>query len=81
MKVKVFIQKLVETEMEINDPTFELLNELQNNNEETPPSLVDMAIKAVEKAVGLPFGDDDCRTNDSYIVAVQDMDEEPILEW
>ena len=80
MKVKVFIQKLVETEMEINDPAFELLDELQNNNEEITPSLVDMAIKAVEKTVGLPFGDDPL-ASDAYIVAVQDMDGEPILEW
>lgn len=79
MKVKVFIQKLVETEMEINDPAFELLDKLQNNNEEISPSLVDKAITAVEEAVGLPFGDD-CETN-SYVVAVQDMDGEPILEW
>ena len=80
MKVKVFIQKLVETEVEINDPSFELLNELQNNNKEFSPSLIDMAVEAVEKTVGLPFGDD-CLASDAYIVAVQDMDGEPILEW
>lgn len=80
MKVKVFVQKLVEIEMEINNPFFELLDKLQNNNEEIPPTLGDMAIRAVEEATGLPFGDD-CRTNDSYIVAVQDMDGNPIIEW
>ena len=80
MKVKVFIQKLVETEVEINDPSFELLNEFQNNNEEFSPSLIDMAVEAVEKTVGLPFGDDHL-VSDAYIVAVQDMDGEPILEW
>lgn len=80
MKVKVFIHKLVEKEMEINNPAFELLNELQNNDEEISLSLVDKAITALKGAVGLPFGDD-CETNDSYIVAVQDMDGNPILEW
>ena len=80
MKVKVFIQKLVETELEINDPSFEILYEFQNNNEEFSPSLIDMAVEAVEKTVGLPFGDDPL-ASDAYIVAVQDMDGEPILEW
>lgn len=80
MKVKVFVQKLVKIEMEINNPFFELLDKLQNNNEEIPPTLSDMAIAAVEEATGLPFGDD-YRTNDSYIVAIQDMDGNPIIEW
>lgn len=80
MKVKVFIHKLVEQEMEINDPAFELLNELQNNDEEISPFLVDKAITALEGTVGLPLGDD-CQNDNDYIVAVQDMDGNPIIEW
>ncbi len=79
MKVKVYIVR----EVEINDPAVAELDAFWRNNE-IPTSyspeldaLVYRAARAVEKATGIPFGDDDAPETISCVYA---MDGESILE-
>ena len=80
MKVKVHIVR----EVEINDPAVAELDAFWRNND-IPTSyspeldaLVCRAARAVEKATGIPFGDDDAPETISRVCA---MDSESILEW
>lgn len=82
MKVRVRIVR--DVEVEINDPAVAELDAFWRNNE-IPTSyspelnaLVDKAARAVEKATGIPFGDDDAPETISRVCA---MDGESILEW
>ena len=79
MKVKVHIVR----EVEIKDPAVAELDAFWRSNE-IPTSyspeldaLVNKAARAVEKATGIPFGDDDAPETISYVCA---MDGESILE-
>lgn len=79
MKVKVHIVR----EVEVNDPAVAELDAFWRNNE-IPTSyspeldaLVCRAARAVEKATGIPFDDDDAPEMISYVCA---MDGESILE-
>lgn len=79
MKVKVYIVR----EVKINDPAVAELDAFWRNND-IPTSyspeldaLVDRAARAVEKATGIPFGDDASET----ISRVCAMDGESILEY
>ena len=80
MKVKVHIVR--DMEVEINDPAVAELDAFWRSNE-IPTSyspelnaMVNKAARAVEKATGIPFGDDAPETI-SYVCA---MDGESILE-
>ena len=80
MKVKVHIVR----EVEINNPVVAELDAFWRNND-IPTSyspeldaLVYRAARAVEKATGIPFGDDGAPETISYVCA---MDGESILEW
>lgn len=84
MKVKVSIQRTVE--VEIDNPVIEELDTFWRTYDHPIPefanpnleSMIDEAVKAVEVAVGIPFGDDEATET---ITDVCTMDGEPILEW
>ena len=82
MKVKVSI--LREITVDINDPVLEELDKFYRTcykpTKRTAEidKMVDDAVTAVERVVGLPFGDD---TAGETIVSVCAMDGEPIIEW
>lgn len=82
MKVKVHVVK--DVEVEIDDPIVAELDSFWRNNKipiSYSPELnemVDKAILAVERATGIPFGDEDAPET---IAGVCAMDGEPILEW
>lgn len=80
MKVKVHIVR----EVEIKDPAVAELDAFWRSNE-IPTSyspeldaLVCRAARAVEKATGVPFGDEDAPETITYVCA---MDGESILEY
>lgn len=84
MKVKVVIATYTEKEVEINSPELEQLDNFWRNNhwsvwERQTESVVSKAIDDVEKVVGLPFGGEN--GEDTYIVAINAMDGEAILEY
>lgn len=84
MKVKVSIQRTVE--VEIDNPVIEELDTFWRTYDHPIPefanpnleSMIDEAVKAVEEAVGIPFGNDEVSET---IDAVYAMDGEPIIEW
>ena len=82
MKVKVHVVR--DVEVEINDPAVAELDAYWRNNEVPTCSspelnaLVDRAVLAVERATGIPFGDENASETISYVCA---MDGESILEW
>ena len=82
MKVKVHVIR--DVEVEIDDPIVAELDSFWRNNKipiSYSPELnemVDKAILAVERATGIPFGDEDAPET---IAGVYAMDGEPILEW
>jgi hypothetical protein len=84
MKVKVVIATYTEKEVEVNSPELEQLDSFWRNRpwqewERQAESVVSKAIEDVEKVVGLPFGCDYGEA--TYIVAVNAMDGEAILEY
>ena len=84
MKVKVHVVKKVEVEVEVNDPVVAELDAFWRNNEISTSSspelneMVDKAVLAVERATGIPFGNENASETISYVCA---MDGESILEW
>ena len=82
MKVKIVTSR--EFEVEVNDPIVAKLDAFWR--ESVPPvphsyeldEMVRSAEKAIEKIVDLPFGD---RNAPETIVAVLNMEDDPILEW
>ena len=82
MKVKVHVIR--EVEVEVNDPIVAELDSFWRNNEITTSDspglneMVDKAVLAVERATGIPFGDENAPET---IAGVCAMDGEPILEW
>ena len=82
MKVKVHVVR--DVEVEINDPAVAELDAYWRNNEVPTCSspelnaLVDRAVLAIERATGIPFGDENASETISYVCA---MDGESILEW
>ena len=84
MKVKVHVVKKVEVEVEVNDPAVAELDAFWRNNEISTSSspelneMVDKAILAVERATGIPFGDEDAPETIACVCA---MDGETIIEW
>lgn len=83
MKVKIFKRTLIEEEVEINNENLERLDNFWNTNvpeewKNCPAEWLNEAVAAVEEATGVPFGDEDAETT---VVAVQDMNGNPILEW
>ena len=82
MKVKVHVIR--DVEVEIDDPAVAALDAFWRNNEITTSDspglneMVDKATLAVERATGIPFGDEDAPET---IAGVCAMDGEPILEW
>ena len=82
MRVKVHVVR--DVEVEINDPVVAELDSFWRNNE-IPTSyspelneMVEKAALAVERATGIPFGDENASETISYVCA---MDGEYILEW
>lgn len=81
--MKVCVNIVREIEVDINSPALE---ELDTTYRITPSSdwhkidstLVDQACLDVEKALGIPFGDDYAPETISRVCA---MDGEPIIEW
>ena len=82
MRVKVAIMR--EIEIEVNDPIVEELDTFWRSAEPPVPTsaeldeMVSKAVSAVEKVVGLPFGDGDAPET---ILNVCALDGEPIIEW
>lgn len=84
MKVKVFIQRTME--VEVDNPVIEELDIFWRTNDHPIPEfanpnlekMVDETTKAVEEVVGIPFGNDEATET---IFAVCAMDGEPIIEW
>ena len=82
MKVKAHVVR--DVEIEINDPIMAELDAFWRNNKiltSYSPELeamVDKAVLAVERATGIPFGDENAPETITYVCA---MDGEPILEW
>lgn len=82
MKVKVHVIR--DVEVEINDPIVAELDAFWRNNKipiSYSPELnemVDKAILAVERATGIPFGDEDAPETIACVCA---MDGETIIEW
>lgn len=84
MKVKIVIATYTEKEVEVDSPELEQLDNFWRNNHWSTwkgqtESIVNKAVQDVEKVVGLPFGDEN--GEDIYIVAVNAMDDETILEY
>lgn len=84
MKVKVFVSRLEEVEVEIDDKFRQLAVphpwEIANITDE----LIHEAVSAVEQACNLPFGDEaeDGEVNESFICAVHSAENDEImLEW
>ena len=82
MKVKVHVIR--DVEVEIDDPIVAELDSFWRNNKipiSYSPELnemVDKAVLAIERATGIPFGDENAPET---IAGVYAMDGEPILEW
>lgn len=81
MKVRVTI--LREIEVDINSPALEELDANfraipMENWGEIDDNLVNQGVEDVEKALGIPFGDDHALETISRVCA---MDGEPIIEW
>ena len=82
MKVKVHVVR--DVEVEINDPIVAELdafwrnNEIQTSYSPELEAMVDKAVLAVERATGIPFGDENAPETITYVCA---MDGESILEW
>ena len=77
MKVKVNIMR--EIIIEADENVINLADWYDNDDwSNVPNNLVDKAIKAVENATGLPFGDESA---EETITSVCKLDGEAILEW
>ena len=77
MKVKVNIMR--EIIIEADENVINLADWYDNDDwSNVPDNLVDKAIKAVENATGLPFGDESA---EETITSVCKLNGEPILEW
>ena len=77
MKVKVSIMR--EIIIEADENVINLADWYDNDDwSNVPDNLVDKAIKAVENATGLPFGDESA---EETITSVCKLDGEAILEW
>ena len=77
MKVKVSIMR--EIIIEADENVINLADWYDNDDwSNVPNNLVDKAIKAVENATGLPFGDESA---EETITSVCKLDGEAILEW
>ena len=77
MKVKVNIMR--EIIIEADENVINLADWYDNDDwSNVPDNLVDKAIKAVENATGLPFGDESA---EETITSVCKLDGEAILEW
>ena len=87
MKVKLFVMRMVEEEVEIDDKFRKLAVSRPWEDKTIPENLWEECIKAVEQASGLPIGDeieteDGHDYPDSYIVAVHSAENgEIMLEW
>ena len=84
MRVKVFVSRLEEVEVEIDDKFRQLAVSHPWEDENITTALVDEAICAVEQACKLPFGDEteDGEVNESFICAVHSAENgETMLEW
>lgn len=83
MKVKVSITR--DVVIDINDPCIKELDNFWRENSHVAVSVsheladkIEKATKAVENAVGIPFGNNEAFET---IYSVCAMDGEPILEW
>ena len=82
MKVKAHVVR--DVEIEINDPIVAELdafwrnNKIQTSYSPELEAMVDKAVLAVERATGIPFGDENAPETITYVCA---MDGESILEW
>lgn len=82
MRVKIAVVR--EMEIEVNDPIVAELDAFWRSAEPPVPAspeldeMVSKAVAAVEKAVGLPFGDENAPET---ILNVCALDGEPIIEW
>lgn len=82
MKVKVNVIREIEVEID-NPAIIELDNWWRTHNhtdwmKDSPSELIETSMRAVEEAIGIPFGDDNAKET---VVSVLAMDGEPILEW
>ena len=84
MKVKVFVSRLEEVEVEIDDKFRQLAVSHPWEHKTITAELVNGAITAVEQACNLPWGDEteDGEVNESFICAVHSAENgETMLEW
>lgn len=87
MKVKLFVMRLVEEEVEIDDKFRKLAVSRPWEDKTIPENMYEECTKAVEQVSGMPLGDTIETENgpdypDSYIIAVHSAENgEIMLEW
>ena len=84
MKVKVFVSRLEEVEVEIDDKFRQLAVPHPWENALITEGLMNEAVSAVEQACNLPFGEEaeGGEVNESFICAVHSAENgEVMLEW
>ena len=80
MKVKVFIEKVEEIEVEVDDKIFAPID-IGLADPCPPQSFYERATEEIERVVGLPFGNDECK-NEAFIVRVEAVKSgNTIMEW
>lgn len=80
MKVKVFVERVEEIEVEVDDKIFAPLD-IALDAPTPPQPFYDRATKEIERVVGLPFGNDDLN-NPAFIVGVHSVQSgNTMMEW
>ena len=80
MKVKLYVCRHEEVEVEIDDKFRKIAVPRPWEDKTLPEGIYDECISAVARTAGLPFGDEGCAEN--YIVAVHSAENgETMLEW
>lgn len=80
MKVKVFVEKVEEIEVEVDDAIFAPID-IGLSDPAPAQSVYDRAMEEIERVVGLPWGNDNL-DKDAYIVGVEAVKSgNTIMEW
>lgn len=80
MKVKVFIEKVEEIEVEVDDTVFAPID-IALEEPCPPQSFYDRAMEEIERVIGLPWGNDNL-DKPAYIVGVEAVKSgNTIMEW
>ena len=83
MKIKCYVCRHEEVEVEIDEKFRKLAVPRPWENPECTSALYDECVQAVEEACGLPFGeeneDDDIVFNSNYVVAVWSAENDEVI--